>query len=232
MGGRYALFLQNMLVNGKVVQGPYLSGNPALRSEIAQISGTASIANQSYNSMQTTLHKRFSKGFEYQVAFTWQHGISDSIGYYQKDRLAASRDPSQLTGRTSTTNLRSVDRPISTIPSSSCRHSSTNSRLPHAGGWWVARTGTKLLTMLSAVGRNWAGVVHRAQRLPADEIKGSGDPLRNRGTQLPRQRGRHAARSAPSSGPMCFLTSIPQPILSLLREPSAMPASAPISGRA
>ena len=26
-------YLQNMLVNGKVVQGPYLSGNPTLRAE-------------------------------------------------------------------------------------------------------------------------------------------------------------------------------------------------------
>jgi hypothetical protein len=75
-------YFQNQLSNGQVVQGPYLSGNPALRGEIAQISGTASIANQSYNALQLTLHKRFSMGFEYQFAFTYAHGISDSIGYY------------------------------------------------------------------------------------------------------------------------------------------------------
>jgi len=86
-------YLQNLLVNGKVVQGPYLSGNPALRGEISQISGTASIANQSYNAMQATLHKRFSKGFEYQIAFTWSHGISDSIGYYGQGGQAGAQSP-------------------------------------------------------------------------------------------------------------------------------------------
>ena len=75
-------YRQNMLVNGQVVQGPFLSGNPTLRNTIAQISGTASIANQKYNSLQATLHKRFSSGLEYQIAYTWSHGMSDSIGYY------------------------------------------------------------------------------------------------------------------------------------------------------
>jgi hypothetical protein len=80
-----------MLVNGQVVQGPFLSGNPTLHGEIAQISGTASIANQSYNALQVTLHKRFSGGFEYQVAFTYSHGISDSIGYYGQGGQAGSQ---------------------------------------------------------------------------------------------------------------------------------------------
>ena len=75
-------YLQNRLVNGKVVPGDFLAGNPALRSEISQISGTASIANQKYNSLQAVLHKRFSSGLEYQIAYTWSHGMSDSIGYY------------------------------------------------------------------------------------------------------------------------------------------------------
>ena len=84
-------YLQNLLVNGSVVQGPYLSGNPALRSEVAQISGTASIANQSYNALQATLHRRFATGFEYQFAFTYSHGISDSIGYYGQGGQAGSQ---------------------------------------------------------------------------------------------------------------------------------------------
>lgn len=75
-------YLQNQLINGQVVQGPYLSGNPALRSEISQISGTESNGTQKYNSMQVTLRKRFSAGLEYLVAYTWSHGMSDSIGYY------------------------------------------------------------------------------------------------------------------------------------------------------
>jgi hypothetical protein len=84
-------YLQNMLVNGQVVQGPFLSGNPTLRSEIAQISGTASVGNQSYNALQITTHKRFSSGFEYQLAFTYSHGISDAIGYYGQGGQAGSQ---------------------------------------------------------------------------------------------------------------------------------------------
>ena len=74
-----------------VTPGPYLSGNPALRSEIAQISGTASIAKQRYNALQATLRKRFSMGLEYQFAFTYSHGMSDSIGYYGQGGQAGSQ---------------------------------------------------------------------------------------------------------------------------------------------
>ena len=84
-------FLQNQLINGAVVQGPYLSGNPVLRSEIGQISGTASIGRQGYNALQTTLRKRFAAGLEYQVAFTYSHGMSDSIGYYGQGGQAGSQ---------------------------------------------------------------------------------------------------------------------------------------------
>ena len=61
---------------------PYLAGNPDLVSQITQISGTQSGANQKYNAMQVSLHKRFSMGIEYQISYTWAHGMSDSIGYY------------------------------------------------------------------------------------------------------------------------------------------------------
>jgi len=84
-------YLQNMIVNGQVVQGPFLSGNPTLRSEIAQISGTASLGNQRYDGLQTTLHKRFGMGLEYSVAFTYSHGMSDSIGYYGQGGQAGSQ---------------------------------------------------------------------------------------------------------------------------------------------
>jgi hypothetical protein len=75
-------FAQKQLINGQVFASPYLAGNPTLVNEIAQISGTQSGANQKYNSMQVALHKRFSMGIEYQISYTWAHGMSDSIGYY------------------------------------------------------------------------------------------------------------------------------------------------------
>lgn len=84
-------YLQNIVTNGVVTPGPYLSGNPGLRSQLAQISGTASIANQKYNALQATVRRRFSKGLEYQVAFTYSHGMSDSIGYYGQGGQAGSQ---------------------------------------------------------------------------------------------------------------------------------------------
>ena len=84
-------YLQNIVSNGVVSQGPYLSGNPVLRSEISQISGTASIGRQGYNALQATLRRRFSRGLEYQVAFTYSHGMSDSIGYYGQGGQAGSQ---------------------------------------------------------------------------------------------------------------------------------------------
>ncbi|MBS1855992.1 MAG: TonB-dependent receptor [Acidobacteria bacterium] len=75
-------YFQKQLINGQVLQGPYLAGNADLVSKISQISGTCSCANQKYNALQTSLHKRFSSGLEYQVSYTWSKGMSDSIGYY------------------------------------------------------------------------------------------------------------------------------------------------------
>jgi hypothetical protein len=74
-------------------QGPHLSGNPGLRSEIAQISGTVSVANQKYNALQATVRKRWSAGLEYQVALTYSHGMSDSIGYYGQGGQAGAQSP-------------------------------------------------------------------------------------------------------------------------------------------
>ncbi len=84
-------YFQNQIVNGAVVPGPYLSGNPVLRGEIGQISGTCSCAKQKYNALQATLHKRFGMGLSYQVAFTYSRGMSDSIGYYGQGAQAGSQ---------------------------------------------------------------------------------------------------------------------------------------------
>ncbi len=84
-------YKQKQLVDGKVVASPFLSGNPALLATISQISGTQSGANQKYNALQTTLKKRFGHGLEYQVAYTYSRGMSDSIGYYGEGGQAGSQ---------------------------------------------------------------------------------------------------------------------------------------------
>ncbi|MDE3165392.1 MAG: TonB-dependent receptor, partial [Acidobacteriota bacterium] len=84
-------YLQKQLINGQIVPGPYLAGNPTLVSKISQISGTCSCANQKYDALQTSLHKRFSSGLEYQVSYTWSKGMSDSIGYYGEGGQAGSQ---------------------------------------------------------------------------------------------------------------------------------------------
>ena len=75
-------YLQKQLINGQIVASPYLGGNPTLQAKISQISGTCSCANQRYDSLQTSLRKRFSMGLEYQLSYTFSKGMSDSIGYY------------------------------------------------------------------------------------------------------------------------------------------------------
>ncbi len=76
-------YLQKQLqADGSITPSPYLGGNPALQSEISQISGTASIGSMSYNALQATLQKRFSGGLQYQVAYTYSKCLTDSSGYY------------------------------------------------------------------------------------------------------------------------------------------------------
>jgi hypothetical protein len=69
---------------------PFLSGNPQL-ANIAQISGTATGANQQYHGLQTTLRKRMSRGLEFQAAYTFSKGMSDAIGYYGEGGQSASQ---------------------------------------------------------------------------------------------------------------------------------------------
>ena len=63
-------YLQSQLhADGNITPSPFLSGNPTLRSELSEISGTASIGNMSYNALQATLQRRFSR---------WNSGRSSS----------------------------------------------------------------------------------------------------------------------------------------------------------
>ena len=71
-----------MLPNGTTQESPYLSGNPTLKNEISQISGTASNGNQTYNALQAVLQKRLSDGLQFNVAYTYSKCMTDSSGYY------------------------------------------------------------------------------------------------------------------------------------------------------
>ena len=84
-------YAQNILVNGAVAEGPILAGNPTLRNEIAQVSGTASIGKQKYEALQMSLRKRYAMGLEYQFAFTYSKAMSDAIGYYGDSGQAGSQ---------------------------------------------------------------------------------------------------------------------------------------------
>ena len=86
-------YLQKQIVNGVVVPGPYLAGNPALLKQITQVSGTASDGNQKYNALQSHLRKRFHMGLEYQLSYTYSKGMTDAQGYYGSSGQAAGAGP-------------------------------------------------------------------------------------------------------------------------------------------
>jgi hypothetical protein len=69
---------------------PYLAGNPAVYDVIDQISGTASIGNQSYNALQASLTKHLSNGLEVQASYTYSKCMTNAIGYYGEGGQAAS----------------------------------------------------------------------------------------------------------------------------------------------
>jgi hypothetical protein len=74
---------QNILnADGTVSPGPYLAGNPALKSKIGPISGTFSNAWMGYNALQAVLQKRMSDGLQGQVAYTYSKCMTNSAGYY------------------------------------------------------------------------------------------------------------------------------------------------------
>ena len=68
--------------NGTVSPTEYLAGNQALLSEIGQISGTASIGNQSYNGLQLSLQKRLTSGLQFVVNYTYSKCMTNNQGYY------------------------------------------------------------------------------------------------------------------------------------------------------
>ncbi len=68
--------------NGTVSPTEYLAGNPSLLADIGQISGTASIGNQSYQALQILAQKRLSAGLQYSIAYTYSKCMTNNLGYY------------------------------------------------------------------------------------------------------------------------------------------------------
>jgi hypothetical protein len=83
-------FQRRLVAPGVSEPSPYLSGNPQLAA-IAQISGTEACGNQRYDALQVNARKRLSRGFEYQLSYTFSKGMSDAIGYYGEGGQAASQ---------------------------------------------------------------------------------------------------------------------------------------------
>jgi hypothetical protein len=88
--GQYAdhlaqpMWLKQNILNpdGSVSPGPFLAGNPTLKSDIGAISGTFSNAWMDYNALQAVLQKRMSSGLQGQVAYTYSKCMTNSGGYY------------------------------------------------------------------------------------------------------------------------------------------------------
>jgi hypothetical protein len=62
--------------------GPYMQGNPTLKSELSSIRGTFSNAWMNYHALQAVLQKRMSTGLQGQVAYTYSKCLTNSAGYY------------------------------------------------------------------------------------------------------------------------------------------------------
>ncbi len=87
-------YLQKQLhADGTIAASPFLSGNPALQSELSEISGTASIGTMRYDALQSTLQKRFSSGLQGQIVYTYSKCMTDSIGYFGSGGQAAPASP-------------------------------------------------------------------------------------------------------------------------------------------
>jgi outer membrane receptor protein involved in Fe transport len=88
------------VVNGVQVfgvpKGPTTSGilsNPRENPAGAALSSEAPIANSSYNSLQVGLNRRFAKGVQSQVSYTWSKCMDDASGTYGLEGGAAWSDP-------------------------------------------------------------------------------------------------------------------------------------------
>ena len=160
-------YLQKQIVNGQVVAGPYLAGNPTLRAEITQISGTCSCANQKYNSLQTVAAQALQHGLRISGGL---HLVERHVGFDRLLRrgrpgrravglLAEPLQPQRPNGvrPTSTSSRTSSARSSTNCPSAATKKFGSNwnrGRRRVLGGWqmggiFTAHTGFPLTIKMS-----------------------------------------------------------------------------------
>ena len=83
---------QNMLLpDGTSRPGPYLAGNPALKTAgTGQQRLNTSTAIQNYNGAATVAQERLTKGLAFQVNYTWSKCLTNNQGYYGRYGNAAA----------------------------------------------------------------------------------------------------------------------------------------------
>jgi hypothetical protein len=73
-----------LLPNGTAIPGPFLSGNPAIKNVVGQARLNETTGIQNYNALQISAQRRFSKGLEFAMNYTWSKCLTDSNGYYAR----------------------------------------------------------------------------------------------------------------------------------------------------
>jgi hypothetical protein len=68
---------ENNVNERRLYSGCTLTSNPNVPCVYSSIGEIASIANSSYNALQTSLRKRFGHGLSFLASYTWSHSIDD-----------------------------------------------------------------------------------------------------------------------------------------------------------
>jgi len=99
----YYIFLQNLNVNAYADPGSFphgFGGLPATAPDVrfAQVNQLSNNAYSNYHGFTASLRRRFGRGFEGQIAYTWSHSldtVSDGgLSYFSYDSVETQVDPS------------------------------------------------------------------------------------------------------------------------------------------
>ncbi len=83
MAAIYNMGQNFLLPDGTAVPGPYLAGNPALKSiATGQQRLNTTTAIQNYNGLQMLAQQRVARGLAFQFNYTWSKCLTNNQGYY------------------------------------------------------------------------------------------------------------------------------------------------------